>query len=159
MANKNQESSQSGSSSQRGGGEPDRATILIGEFRDELLTLYHKSQETFEKQLSFISAGALGLSLAFIKDIVPSLSTARYKGLLGWGWAFLILTLLLNCVSHLLSAKYANQAIKEINENDYEPDRIAKRNKKIIDINWFTMATMIVGITLIILFITINTLL
>ena len=128
-------------------------------FRDELITLFHKSQDSFEKQLSFISGGALALSVGFIKDIVTPFKQSSYKGLLGWGWGFLVATLLLNCISHLLAARNANRNVKEINEDDYDPERVAKRNKKIVSLNWVTVGTMMVGIALIIAYIIYNTLL
>jgi len=132
---------------------------LITSFREELITIFYESQESFEKQLSFITAGALGLSVGFIKDIVNPFKASGYKGLLGWGWGLLVLTLLLNCISHLLAARYSNSAIKEINENKYDPEKINKRNIKILFINWGTVGIMILGIGLIVSFITYNTLL
>jgi uncharacterized BrkB/YihY/UPF0761 family membrane protein len=133
------------------------AVERLNSFRDQLIIVHSKNQDSFEKQLSFISAGALALSIGFIKDIVKNFSHSSYKGLLGWGWAALIITLLVNCISHLLGASHANRAIKEINENDYEPERIERRNRCIVRINWATMILMIVGISLVVLFIIINT--
>lgn len=147
----------SGEASRKQTNDPDENNLLRS-FRDELVTIFHKSQDTFEKQLSFITAGSLGLSVGFIKDIVKPFESSSYKGLLGWGWTVLIVTLLLNCISHMLAARFANTAIKEINEDNYEPDKISLRNKKIIRINWFTVIGMIIGIALILIFITYNTL-
>ena len=132
---------------------------ILNNYRDELITIHSKSQESFEKQLSFITAGALGLSIGFIKDIVKPFIESSYKGLLGWGWGLLVLTLLLNCISHLLSARYSNKTIKEINDGGYEPSIVNKRNNRVSCINWVTTGTMIIGITLIVYFITYNTLL
>lgn len=135
------------------------AVERLNSFRDQLIIVHSKNQDSFEKQLSFISAGALALSVGFIKDIVKNFADSSYKGLLGWGWAALIVTLLVNCISHLLGASNANRAIKEINENDYDPERIERRNRRIVQVNWATMILMIIGISLIVTFIVINTIL
>jgi hypothetical protein len=127
-------------------------------YRDELNIVFHKSQDSFEKQLSFISAGALTLSIGFIKDIVKEFNHAEFKGLLGWGWAALVVTLLINLISHLIASRNANRAIKEINEKEYDPEKIERRNKNIVMINWASVIIMIIGISLIISFIIINTL-
>jgi hypothetical protein len=131
----------------------------IHAYRDELNIVFQKSQDSFEKQLSFISTGTLTLSVGFIKDIVRDFDHSGYKGLLGWGWGALVATLLINLISHLIASNNANKAIKEINNNAYEPDRIERRNKKVVNINWISVIIMISGIGLIISFIIINTLL
>lgn len=135
------------------------ALARIHAYRDELNIVFHKGQDSFEKQLSFISAGALTLSVGFIKDIVKNFDHSSYKGLLGWGWGALVITLLVNLISHLIASSNANKAIKEINESDYEPDRIESRNKKIVYINRVSVFILVIGIGLIISFIIINTLL
>jgi uncharacterized BrkB/YihY/UPF0761 family membrane protein len=135
------------------------ALARIHAYRDELNIVFHKGQDSFEKQLTFISAGALTLSVGFIKDIVKDFNHSSYKGLLGWGWGTLVVTLLLNLISHLIASSNANKAIKEINNGDYEPDRIERRNKTVVAINIASVVIMIIGIGLIISFIIINTLL
>lgn len=135
------------------------AVKRIEAYRDEMNIVFHKSQDIFEQQLSFISSGALALSIGFIKDIVSDFYHSAYKGLLGWGWGLLVLTLLANLVSHLVASKNANKAIGEINNNDYDPERIERRNKRVVYINYASVLTMIIGIGLIVLFIIINTLL
>lgn len=135
------------------------ALARIHAYRDELNIVFHKGQDSFEKQLSFISAGALTLSVGFIQDIVKDFDHSSYKGLLGWGWGALVVTLLVNLISHLIASNNANKAIKEINDSEYEPDRIERRNKKVVDINRASVLIMIIGIGLVISFIIINTLL
>lgn len=131
----------------------------LKDYKQELQKIFFDSQEAFEKQLSFISAGALALSVGFIKDIVQPLGEASYKGCLGWGWALLVVTLLINCISHMMAANHANKSIKEINEYNYDDKRVIRRNKRIQNINKFTVGTMILGIAFVVFFITLNTLL
>jgi hypothetical protein len=137
----------------------DEEVNRLNSFREELITIFHKSQDSFEKQLSFVSAGALALSVAFIKDIVQPFKDSAYKGLLGWGWGLLVLTLLLNCISHQSAARNANKTIKEINEGKYDPEKPTKRNRGVVRLNLLTIITMIIGIGLIMSYIIFNTLL
>jgi hypothetical protein len=130
----------------------------LEKYRDEMIMVFHKSQDLFEKQLSFISAGALTLSVGFVGDIVGPLGKSTHKAVLGTGWGLLVVTLLLNCISNLLGARYANKNIKEAIPSDYEPAKIIKREKRIICLNWFTTSTMISGIAAVISFIIKNTL-
>ena len=66
------------------------------------LDLISKSEEEFEKKLTYIGAGALLLSLTFIDKII-SLESSYYIGFLISGWATLTLSLLSNLMSHLLA--------------------------------------------------------
>ena len=48
-----------------------------------------KSQDSFEKQLSYISAGSLSISMAFIKNVVGDLSNTIYEGFLIASWGLM----------------------------------------------------------------------
>jgi len=125
------------------------------EYRDELITTLHKSQDTFEKQLSYIAAGSLALSIGFIKDIV-NIGIADYKGLLVTGWVLLGITLLANCISHIRAADLHSKTINEINYNKDDPNRTARRYREISCWNWGTVVTLVGGIGMIIFFVSIN---
>lgn len=127
----------------------------LEKYREELISLLHKSQDSFEKQLSYISAGSLALSIGFIKDVVK-LPTADCKCLLSIGWILLGLTLLLNCISHIWAATLHARTIDEMNNDKYDADKIRGRYKSMTNLNWGTIATMVVGIILIIVFVIIN---
>jgi len=133
----------------------------IEAYGQELKELFHKSQDTFEKQLSYISAGALALSVGFIKDIVHPIKDSSYKWMLLAGWGLLIFTLLLNLVSHMLAGKYAKKGAKETEdvEKSYDPKKIDKRAKRMDRINWTTVGMLAGGIILIVLYITFNAIL
>lgn len=130
-------------------------------FSQELKELFHKSQDTFEKQLSYISAGALALSVGFIKDIVHPIKDSSYKFMLLVGWSLLIFTLLLNLVSHMLAGLYAKKGAKEAEDphNTYDPVKIDTRARRMEFINWTTVGTLAGGIILIVLYITFNAIL
>lgn len=128
-----------------------------GTYKDELVMLLHKSQDAFEKQLNFIASGSLVLSIGFIKEVLTDAQTAKQQWLLTAGWALLALTLFLNCCSHLLAARKHNTTIAELNSIEtFCEKRIAKRYAAITNMNWATVITMCLGITLIIIFISIN---
>lgn len=126
---------------------------LDKEYQKDLLDTVNKSQDDFEKQLSFISAGALGLSMLFIEKIVP-LSTACHKWLLITGWILLAITLFSNLVSHFLSSQYSYKTLLEY-QNGTETKH-SKRTKWITVINIGTIITLILGILFILIFSSIN---
>jgi|GEM_PF-2323236 len=133
----------------------------IKAYGQELKELFHKSQDTFEKQLSYISAGALALSVGFIKDIVHPIKDSNHKWILLAGWGLLISTLLLNLVSHMLAGKYAKKGARETEdiEKVYDPIKIEKRAKRMDSINWTTVGMLAGGIILVVLYITFNAIL
>jgi hypothetical protein len=126
--------------------------------KKELLDVFHKSQDTFEKQLPYIAAGALGLSIGFIKDIVTPIKTSHYKWMLIAGWALLIITLLINLISHVIAGKHAKRGAKETEDVDktYDPDKINRRARIVEYINWLTIISLTGGIILIVLYIVLN---
>ena len=125
-------------------------------YKEELITLLHKSQDNFEKQLSYISAGSLALSIGFIKDVVTNIAEARCKWLLDTGWILLCITLLGNCISHIRAADLHNKTIADINHGRYDDRKIEKRYKEVSNVNWMTVATMLLGIGSIIIFVSVN---
>ena len=128
----------------------------LANYKIELLKTHEKSQESFEKQLSYISAGALGLSMVFIEKVVKNVNQACYKWVLILSWIFLGLTLVVNLISHLLAAKYAYRTMDDIEHGLYDYDKAAKRNKFIILLNAFSVISLLIGILSLILFVTIN---
>jgi hypothetical protein len=128
----------------------------LQQYKEELVDLLHKSQDAFERQLSYISAGSLALSIGFIKDIIHNIDVAEYKWLLNAGWALLGMTLLINCISHIRAADLHNRTIADINNSLYDQDVVTQRYKEIGYINWGTVGTLIAGIASIIIFLSIN---
>jgi hypothetical protein len=128
----------------------------LEDYKKELIELLHKSQESFEKQLSYISAGTLVISMGFIKDVVGNIDFTKYKWLLTIGWILLGATLLINLISHIRAADKHNTTIKEIDEKNYNRETVRKRYTEISNYNWTTVATLLCGILLIIIFVSIN---
>lgn len=128
----------------------------LNDFKIEVKKYYEKSQETFEKQLSFISAGSLGFSMFFVEKIVEDFSKANCRLLIILSWLLLGLTLIINLISHLLSARNNYNTLKEINENAYDFHKANSRIKIINWLNWITIASLLFGILLFIIFILLN---
>lgn len=122
-------------------------------YKNELVDIHRKSQETFEQQLSYISAGCLVLSIGYVKDVVKDIGKAGCRSLLMIGWVLMVSTLLLNLISHLLAEKFYSKSISEINRSVFDPVKSDKRFKEITRINWICVYTLILGILLIIIFI------
>lgn len=124
--------------------------------REALQKIKEKSEDDFEKYITYISAGGLGLSLTFIEKISPfSKSVALFTLVLGWG--FLALTLLVNLLSHFYSKKLIDKSIDDIDNNvENLRERIDDRNKRIDRINIGSIITLILGISLLITFVSFN---
>lgn len=128
----------------------------LKKYRLELVGLVTRSNEIFEKQLSYISAGAIAVSMAFVKDITGNVATTSFKALLVVGWGFLVVTLLINLLSHIWAKNKHNKTIGEIDAGKYSRDHALRRLKQINMMNGFTVATLVLGIILIVLFMTLN---
>jgi len=116
-----------------------------------------KSQDDFEKQLSFISAGSLGVSMIFIEKVVKNIATAHDKMYLIIGWVFLALTLFVNLLSHLLSASFNYYTLDEYKSGEADfPSKSRRRTNWMTAINWVTLAFLVIGIICIIIFSSIN---
>lgn len=128
------------------------------EFRKDVYENKSKSEDDFEKYITLIASGALGLSLTLIDKIVP-IESATYKCILITGWVFFSLTLLSSLLSHFFSKRFSEKTINEV-DKDVDYDTIVKniesRNSVIEGFNIFSIFTIVMGIFSIVLFVSIN---
>lgn len=126
-------------------------------YRQTLLESRSKSEDDFEKYITYISAGALGLSFSFIDKIVP-LAEASHLWAMIVGWILLVLTLLGNLFSHFLSKKFTDKTLADFEtiDSDQLSHNIDSRNNIIEGINVTTIITLVLGITAILLFVALN---
>ena len=128
------------------------------EYRKSVYENKIKSEDDYEKYITLISSGALGLSITFIEKVVP-LQTATSKWLLIVGWVLLTVTLLVSLLSHFFSRKFSEKTIEDVDNNaNFEiiSNNINRRNNYIDIFNFTTIMTLFLGIISIVIFISIN---
>ncbi|MBC7948669.1 MAG: hypothetical protein H7Y42_12350 [Chitinophagaceae bacterium] len=125
-------------------------------YLDHLISTMEKSHQSFEKQMSFISSGALALSVGFNKNVVPHVVHPNSILLLFGGWILLTVTLVLSCIFHLRTGQLHNRTIKEIHEGSFKRTSSIRRIRTINTFNWFTAITMVLGIVLIVAYVIVN---
>jgi heme/copper-type cytochrome/quinol oxidase subunit 2 len=128
------------------------------EFRKSVFENKIKSEDDYEKYITLISSGALGLSITFIEKIV-SLNSALYKWILITSWILLTITLFVSLLSHFFSRKYSEKTIEDVdNDLEYELifENITRRNKYLEYFNFSTITTLFLGIISIVIFVSIN---
>jgi hypothetical protein len=128
------------------------------EFRKSVFENKIKSEDDYEKYITLISSGALGLSITFIEKIVP-LNNATEKWILIVGWIQLTVTLFISLLSHFYSRRYSEKTIEDVdNYLEYEliSENITRRNKSLENFNLLTITTLFLGIISIVIFVSIN---
>ncbi|WP_149242980.1 hypothetical protein [Dyadobacter sp. 32] len=120
-----------------------------------------KSDDDYEKNVTYISAGTLVLSLTFLEKIVK-LETSTGISFLIASWVLMGLTLGINLLSHQLSSLFAEKSYDENAEQKFEAKvivaNIRSRNKVIRILNFVTTATLFLGMATLIIFCSINAL-
>jgi hypothetical protein len=127
-----------------------------GKGRQVLENVKSKSDDDYEKNITYISAGTLVLSLTFIEKIV-NVGVASHIWVLIVSWSMLALTLLVNLISHQFSSLYHERTIDEWDRDDPSIDsNVKSRNRVIRNMNLFTSLGLFVGIGFLILFCSLN---
>ena len=88
----------------------------LKKYRDQLVEIHQKVSENYDKTIITLSGGALGISFAFIKDIVGD-KVLQGKGILFWGWAFLTISLTSVVLSLFFGTLAFRKAIKQVDED------------------------------------------
>ena len=100
------------------------------EYRGRLESSLQSAYDQFDKAILTLSSGALGVSIAFIKDVVP-LARASWKPLLVCSWVGFALAILSTVVSFLVSQKAFVRQISDA--EDYfigdETDALQRKNR------------------------------
>ena len=128
------------------------------EYRLSVLEQKSKSDDDFEKYITFIASGALGLTITFIDKISP-LKESIVVWVIALGWVLLAFTLFINLLSHFLSSKYNEQTIQDIDdeiEYDNLIDRIDNRNSIISRLNLSSIILLGLGIISILIYTIVN---
>jgi len=112
--------------------------------------------------MTFISSGALGLTLTFHDKIVP-VESACGIFLIALGWFLLVMTLFLNLVSHYRSSKSLNKSADEIDKvityeltfEDFNKN-LDNRNNHIDRLNMITIWSLGLGLSAVIMYVILN---
>jgi hypothetical protein len=131
------------------------------EERKNLIDAELEQASSFDKYILTLAAGTFGLSLLFIKDIVPH-PEAGTIWLLVTAWAIFGASILSTLISFLLSQK-AYREQRKILDNEYarKTKREQGENKNKFAtythcLNWASMILFLVGVTFLIIFSAVN---
>lgn len=143
---------------------------------DAFNKIKEKSDDDYEKNIVYIAAGTLVLSMTFLEKIIK-VETSLGIWFLISSWGLLALTLLGNLVSHQLSSRFHEICIDlydkcgELSEEPSEEESTAfakglekadKKfdwaNKVIRNLNWATTISLFLGIVLMVIFCSMNAL-
>lgn len=110
------------------------------------------SLSKFDSQSLAISSGAIGLSLTFIKEIVP-FEESKYILLFYFSLGLFILTLTLGFIAHYLSLNQISKSIKKVEENKVSEIKI---DNLIPKINLTIAISLPLGILFLVLYCVLN---
>ena len=91
-------------------------------YRQWLVEADHDASQAYDKTLLTLAAGALGISFAFIKDLV-SHPKPETTNLLLWGWSGFGLSLLATLVSMLTSQLVLRLALHQYDQKRLDKER------------------------------------
>jgi len=112
------------------------------------------SIEQFDKNIVFIASGALAVSFAFIKDIIPNLKEAICKEYLIYSWHIFAGVIFISLMGHFISMQGSNWAIANANLDDEQYNKGVKRwSIPIRALNIIMIVAIFIGAILLISFI------
>jgi len=128
----------------------------LREYRNQLVGMLSKAEEAIDGSLLSLSGGALGISFAFISDIV-SLADAGGKGYLFCSWISWTLCIAITLISMFLSPYALRKTIKQVANNEIYTKHAGGIPDQIIALmNILGIISFIIGIIFIICFVNIN---
>ena len=123
---------------------------------DLLNHIKEKSEDDYEKNITYISAGTLVLSLTFVEKIVNLGQSAGVVFLI-ISWVLMGLTLGINLVSHQLAGYYSYTAYNNIRAGQIDTlETFLRQNRLIMVLNWVTTGSLFLGISCLIVFCSLN---
>lgn len=122
------------------------------DYLKQLYEDYKYSIEKFDSQALYISSGALGLSLAFLKDIVPVQNAIGYWLFYLALWVFVAI-ILIGFIAHYKSSRLIEKRIKLLETDRFDE---IKEDNSIHTINKIIIGASAVGISALVLFVSLN---
>lgn len=87
-------------------------------YRESLIEAEQKSQDSYDKSIISLSGGALGLSIVFIKELVPN-ATPIMNWSLVVSWCFWAASIAIVVASYFTSRLALRKAIEQADSADY----------------------------------------
>jgi hypothetical protein len=109
-------------------GEKERREKLYDEHRKQAWEDLQNSSDNFDKSVLTLSSGALGLSLSFIKDIVP-LNHAMWLLLLYLSWSLFGLCIVLTVLSYQFGIRAQKEHLRNLPDYYLQGDEKASKQK------------------------------
>lgn len=85
------------------------------EYRNLLIATQQRSQDDYDKTVLALSGGALGITFAFVRDIIGS-SPIQHPWLLFWAWITWAISITIALYSFFFSQLANRKAIKQLDE-------------------------------------------
>jgi hypothetical protein len=134
---------------------PEQVIIEREKAREIIDKVKESSQNDYEKNIIYITAGTLVLSITFIEKISP-LSTAVHIWMIVTSWSFLVFSLGINLLSHWYSAFLATKIQKMLNSLSIPATVINERidwfNRRMQVLNIGTFTSMFIGLFFLVLY-------
>lgn len=125
------------------------------QYTQELYKTLSYSNEQFDKNVLFIASGALGISFAFIENIIPDLTKAMNTGFLIWAWYLYASVIFISMLSHFISSLSLKWSIKHYGKDKFD-DGMNNWNNATRGLNFLMMFGLLIGTILLINFIRLN---
>ncbi len=122
------------------------------EYWNQLFQTYKESATLFEKNLLYITSGALGISITFLSDIVV-LENAKLFWLLVTSWSLFTIVIFVNLISHYFSMKSMNHELKHFLKEQKPKNKFEKFVK---NMNLSMIFGLPLGLVFLILFLSLN---
>lgn len=130
----------------------EQARVPEGDERRWLLEADHTASRDFDRAVVTLSAGALGLSIAFIDNIAPN---PRLTFWLALAWGLFALSLVCNLSSFLTSQHALRYEMIHLHdEDDEEPG--GKFGRWTIGLNWTAGGAFVLGVVALVVFAFVN---
>lgn len=108
------------------------------------LDIRKESELLFDKQIRYISAGAIALSVT----LISSIREIELNCMLLTAWIFLIATLLVNLISYKTTSRSVDYDI--IHEPESTSDNIFTKLTRLL--NWISIITLVAGLSFLVAF-------
>lgn len=116
----------------------------------QLMDLRAEAERQFDKQIVYLSGGALVFSIGYVKDIIGKNAVPQCKYLLIISWVCFAFALIINLLSYLSTRKAIDKELLEIVKHSLIYNKIT------IYLNWTSIIGLLIGLVFLITYAIIN---